>query len=163
VFFRVFSAGLIELLCLVLIAPGSFGQKNAAPGTTQLSSLIEKAERGDSKAQFELGDRYERGISVKQNIKRAFECYQKAADEGLPQAQFRLGSSYEYGFNGQSGFKPNAAEAIRWYRKAADQNYVQAEIKLGNIYAYGISGSLDRKDAAEALRWFQKAADQGRQ
>jgi TPR repeat protein len=161
VFFRVFSAGLIELLCLVLFTAGSFGQKNTAPATSQLSSLIEKAEHGDSKAQFELGGRYERGISVKQNIERAFEWYRKAADEGLPQAQFRLGSSYEYGFNGRSGFKPNAAEAIRWYRKAADQNYVQAEIKLGNIYAYGIQGSVDRKDAAEALRWFLKAADQG--
>jgi len=151
------------MLCFVLIAAGSFGQKNAAPGTTQLSTLIEKAERGDSKAQFELGGLNERGISVKQNVEKAFEWYRKAADGGWPQAQFKLGSSYEYGVYGQSGtlLKPNAIEAIRWYRKAADQNYVQAEIKLGNIYAYGILGSLDHKDAAEALRWFQKAADQG--
>jgi TPR repeat protein len=65
---------------------------NAAtpPATTTLDDLRAKADAGDSKAQFSLGEMYSNGKGVTQNFDEAIKWYRKAADQGDAYAQLKL-------------------------------------------------------------------------
>ena len=45
------------------------------------------AEQGDPEAQYYLGLMYEMGFGLKQDYFKAFELYQKAAEQGIAKAQ----------------------------------------------------------------------------
>ena len=65
--------------------------------TDSLSTLREAADRGDPKAQGELGWRYYTGDGVPKDYGQAVMWYRKAADKGESSAQNRLGVCYEKG------------------------------------------------------------------
>ena len=52
------------------------------------------ALKGDTGAQFNLGDMYDNGEGVRQDYKKAFEWYEKAATQGVVDAQYNLGFMY---------------------------------------------------------------------
>jgi len=58
---------------------------------------------------------YRDGMGVEQNIKRAFELFQQAAEAGDVDAQYCLGQAYE---NGQ-GVAQSDQLAEEWYAKGA--------------------------------------------
>jgi TPR repeat protein len=113
-----------------------------------------KAEKGNAKAQFDLGFRYYSGIDGETNAVEAVNWWRKAAEQGLAEAQSYLGHCYENG----EGVKKDVAEAAKWYRKAAEQNDALSQLSLGGCY-YGGTGV--EKDVAEAAKWYGKAATQG--
>lgn len=116
-----------------------------------VSVLREKAEAGDSIAQFELGQKYRLGIDVKQNYSTAFQWYSKSATQGYDRGQNAIGVMYKHGL----GVKKNYASAHNWYQKAAAQGNLRAQFNLGLMYLNG--DGLD-KDYGYAKELFHQAA-----
>ncbi|HQG29099.1 MAG TPA: caspase family protein, partial [Candidatus Ozemobacteraceae bacterium] len=116
-----------------------------------ISALEKAAERGDARAQEQLGNRYENGDGVARNPARAFEWYRKAAAQGLARAQYRLGNCYHDGF----GVAKNFSSAAEWYEKASQQGERDAQVSLGGMYVYGEGV---KQDFAAAAELYQRAA-----
>jgi len=90
-----------------------------------------RAEKGDSKAQRDLGSRYFYGPGVPQDYPDAARWYCKAAEQGDALAEFSLGLMY---FNGK-GVQQDYTEAARWYRKAAEQGNPKSQFSLAfNVF-----------------------------
>ena len=70
------------------------------------------------------------GEEVDQDYKKAFELYEKSAQQGLASSQNKLGSMYRYG----KGVEVNHAKATEWYWKAYEQGNEEAHYQLGTIY-----------------------------
>lgn len=87
------------------------------------------AEKGDIYSQGMLGDRYYYGKGVKQNYKKAFEWYMKAAKCGVREAQYNVGGCYELG----RGTEMDIDKAIFWYTKAAELGLEEAKRNLVRI------------------------------
>ena len=76
-----------------------------------------------------LGVMYANGQGVKQDYFKAFEWYQKAAEQGNADAQCFLGFMYQYG----QGVKQDYFKAVEWYQKAAEQGNPIAQIYLDRL------------------------------
>ena len=116
--------------------------------------FLKLADKGDAKAQLQIGYQYEYGEGVKKNYQDAVKWYRKAAERGNATAQSNLGSMYE----DAKGVKEDWAEAAKWYRKSAEQGDASGQFRLGRSYQFGIGVPQNRQ---EAIRWFDKAGDQG--
>src|SRR4051794_26852933 len=110
---------LIVLLCLIF--GGSFAF------AIDLTELKAKAEKGDARAQVDLGIAYADGQGVIQDPVEALKWWRKAADQGDAEAQHNIGVSYEKG----EGATKDDVEAAKWFRKAANQGYAEAQYNLG--------------------------------
>ena len=119
-----------------------------------LSTLREKAEAGDPKAQKSLGLLYYNGQGVPQDYAKAASWFRLAARQGYSLAQYNLGLLYA---NGQ-GVPQDYAKAAHWYRLAARQGYSLAQKSLGLLY---YNGQGVPKDYEKALHWWRLAARQG--
>jgi TPR repeat protein len=113
-----------------------------------------RAERGDAKAQFELGVMYAKGTGVVEDVSEAFNWFLKAAEQGIVGAQAEIGWMYKYG----KGTPQNYNESVKWYRKAGEQGDVKAQFTLGTMYK---NGDGVKKDVTEAAEWYRLAAIQG--
>lgn len=111
------------------------------------------AEKGDARAQDELGIRYAQGRGVPQADAEAVRWFRQAAEQGYARAQANLASAFYYG----RGVPQSHAEAVRWARLAAEQGDPEGQQSLGVSYS---EGQGVQKDEAEAARWFRRAADQ---
>ncbi len=105
------------------------------------------------KAQNRLGYMYKKGLGVKQDYKKAFEWYQKSAEQDNSYAQNNLGYNYEKGF----GVEQNYKKAFEWYQKSAEQDNSYAQNNLADMYKKGLGVKQDYKKAFE---WYQKSAEQ---
>jgi TPR repeat protein len=88
------------------------------------------AERGDAKAQFNLGDCYFFGQGIKKDYNEAVQWFRKAAEQGHAKAQLRLGHCYYYG----KGIKQNDNEAVQWVLKAAEQGDEEAQFGFSFLF-----------------------------
>jgi|GEM_PF-344902 len=125
----------------------------ASEKENNIDDLIQKANKGDSDAQYELGVMYYNGEDVEQDSAKAFEWYKKAADRGNKFAQYSIGCMY---ING-NGVEKNAENAFQYYKKAAEQGDVKSQYLLGSFYKDGTGVKQDYK---ESFYWFEKAAMQ---
>lgn len=91
------------------------------------------AEKGNAKAQHNLGVMYDYGRGIPQDYTKASKWYRRAADQGVPEAQHNLGLMY---YQGQS-LQQNYTEAAKWYRRAADQGLADSQVNLGLMYYQG--------------------------
>ena len=81
---------------------------------------------------YELAENYYHGQNgVKEDRAKAFELYQKAAEQGHAEAQYSLGYMYA---NGESVVKDND-KAVLWYGKAAAQGHQKAARFLSGLKA----------------------------
>jgi uncharacterized protein len=122
------------ILVLGLAAPAAAGELDEAVAAahggdyaTALRRLSPLAEKGDARAQFDIGFMHAYGWGVPRNPAEAITWYRKAADQGLGVAQHFLGLAY---VNGE-GVRGDDAEAARWFARAAAQGFAQAEYMLG--------------------------------
>ena len=129
----------------------AYDKKNHAQAIEVFKPL---AEKGDAKAQFQLGLMYDRGQSVPQDYAQAVIWYRKAAEQGFSDAQINLGVMYDIGL----GVAQDDAQALNWYRKAAEQGNPTAQVNLGRKYKNGHGVA---QDDAQAVIWFRKAAEKG--
>jgi hypothetical protein len=81
------------------------------------------AQRGDAKAQVELGVCYCSGAGVPPDYKEAVKWFRRAAEKGNAEGQYRLGVCYYSGI----GVPKDQEEALKWLRKSAKQGNVSAE------------------------------------
>lgn len=112
------------------------------------------ADRGNARAQFNVGYFYRKGFGVTADAAQAAIWYRKAADQGYATAQNNLGFLYSAG----EGVPRDPMQAHHWYQKAAEQGNASAQNNLGWMY---LRGEGMTKDTAQARFWFEKAAAQG--
>ena len=115
--------------------------------------LMPEAEGGNSFAQYSVALLLSKGWGVMQDLPKAAQWYQRAADQGDTDAKVNLGLMYAAG----SGVKKDFGKAARLYREAADAGAAMAQNNLGGAY---LRGEGVERSNREAMRWFQKAADQ---
>lgn len=116
-------------------------------------SVKAKADAGDARTQFNLGERYAEGEGVPKDKNEAVEWYYKAAEQGLADAQFCLGKCYEEAVKVEG----HVEQAVKWFRKAAEQGHAEAQFHLGRIY----TKRGRRYNRAGAAEWLCRAAEQG--
>lgn len=120
-----------------------------------LAALRQRAESGNSDAQYDLAMCYWKGEegAPKDNAK-AFYWMKRSAEQGDAYAQSWVGYFYEEGY----GTEKDDAESFYWYRRAAEQGNRSAQNNLGEHYYYGRGIA---RDFGKAAMWYKKAADQG--
>jgi TPR repeat protein len=154
--------------------------------TESFKHLLNAANMGHPKAQYEVGFMYSSGRGVEQDYEQAREWYAKAAEKGHHPAQDNLGLLYEHGYGGavdkqmakryyEQAAANNSvmghyhlamwyvdegehAKAIEHLKVAAKADIAEAQSQLALCY-YGGQGV--KRNYNEAFEWFQKAADQG--
>lgn len=109
------------------------------PPSPEIQELIQKAEAGDTEAQFELGGLYDFGYGVPRSGKETEKWYKKAAEAGHSEAQNSMGSIYQA--------EERYNDALFWYEKAAAQNNELAINNLAYLYDLGLGVSQDRQKA----------------
>jgi TPR repeat protein len=130
--------------CISLLLSGCGNERTLSEGS--LESVRGTAEQGDARAQYELGEMYDKGEGVAANSGEAAKWYRKAAEQGHPGAQWQLGYKYEYG----SGVAVDNVESIKWFRRAAEQGHGIAQFELAMRYH---TGKGTAKDSVEAYKW----------
>ena len=156
-------------------------------GGYTISKLFERAEKGKSSSQNDLGNCYSYGIGLEQDKLKGLDWYKKAAEKGLSDAIYNVGNCYFHG----EGVEKDLSEALKWfqlaaekkhnvaqyyvarcyeelhypdyevyaaYRKAAEMGESKSQQILGEMYQEG-SCSVT-KDEVEAVSWYRKSAEQ---
>jgi TPR repeat protein len=85
---------MLKVLALLMVTTGVLPvcasadttQTNTQAENTAVPELLARAERGDAKAQFNLGQIYDTGLGVPQDVVQAVAWWRKAADQGFAQA-----------------------------------------------------------------------------
>jgi hypothetical protein len=117
------------------------------------NKLKEKALKGDSKAQFEMGYRFW-NQNTQKDYMEANKWFLMAAKQNNTEAIFLLGLDFERG----NGVRQDEREAFNWYEKAALLGDEDGELQIGCMYLHGIGVEKNLKKAAI---WFLKSARQG--
>ena len=108
---------------VILLAATMSAVTACSPSSSEKDNVFIRAEKGDAKAQFVLGLKYDTGKGVRQDYTEAEKWYRKAAEQGYAEAQFNLGTMYDEG----RGVRQDYAEAAKWYRKAKDQGVASVQ------------------------------------
>jgi TPR repeat protein len=88
---------------------------NSPPPKPLRERLLDRALKGDTEAQFDLGKNYETGrIGLPKDMSQALHWYREAAAHGEPFAEASLGILYHFG----KGVKQDEFEACVWYERA---------------------------------------------
>jgi TPR repeat protein len=83
---------------------------------------------------------------------KAFDLFQRLANQGNPIAQYNLAVMYDYGLASN-----NHSQMVTWYLKAAEQGISQAQFSLGILYSQGREVNYDLE---QAVFWLKKSASQ---
>jgi len=92
-----------------------------------------------------IGYMHYTGQGVEKDLKKAFEWYEKAADQGHAKAQNFIGWMYQTGQVVESDTK----KAIEYYTKAANQGFDVAYTNLASLYYW-------KEDYKNAFEWYNK-------
>ena len=109
------------------------------------------AEKGNAEAQYKVGEMYETGFGVKQDMKQARSWITKSAGQGHETASFKL-LYWDVEKNGLTGENKTKVDALN--TKAAAGN-AQAQYYVGKMHAHGIGV---KKNPDKAITWLNKAA-----
>ena len=143
----------LALLALCLCVP-VVGAEKKKPLPKDFKSLKALAEKGDARAQYTLGRKYDLAQEVPEDDVEAVKWYRKSAEQGYAKAQRNLGLMYYAG----EGVPQDDNEAMNWFRKSAEQGDADGQHSLGVMYSFGRGVPKDDK---EAVKWYRKAAEQG--
>jgi TPR repeat protein len=125
-------------------------QKNFTRAREIYESL---AEKGDVKAQYNLGLMYASGDGVAYDAAKAASYFKKAAEQGYPDAQYTLAVMT---FNKELE-NLDYMQAIQWYQAAAKQGHLKSQENLGILF---YRGDAIEQDLNSSIYWFQLAANQ---
>lgn len=159
---RVSAFLMITLLMGSLLTPHALADMSAAQeayneGDKQLAFDLWKnaAEKGDSNAQFNVGNMLATGDGVSQSFQVANIYYRLAADQGHEEAQIFLATNYRLG----QGTAIDIEQAMELLSTAAAAGHPIAQFDLAEIY---LNDSLALPNsAAMAAGWYEGAAAQG--
>jgi hypothetical protein len=117
-------------------------------------TTLAKAESGDARAQYAVGEMLLTGRGAELNETLAYEWISRAAAQNHLKAIFKLGFLHLVG----AGIEQDPAKAYSYFRLAADQDYGPAQFHLAKLYAQGLGVT---KDNSVALSLFGKAKQNG--
>ena len=140
-------------LAILLIFMAVTLQVNAAGDyvwEAKFAKELPKAEKGNVKSQYAIGEMYEKGKGTEPDTVQAFKWYVKAAGKGNKKAAYKVGLFYYKGTAVTKDYK----KARSWFTKSADKNYARAEYYLGQIYENGRGAS---RNYNTALKWYKRA------
>lgn len=111
------------------IRGGEYVAADKASYASALQTWLPLAKEGNTEAQTNLGEIFEKGLGVPPQYDLAVQWYGLAAEQGFPRAQINLGSLHERGL----GVPKDISKALEWYRRAsglgaANISYVPAEV-----------------------------------
>jgi TPR repeat protein len=154
-----FSKLQVTLGLMLMAVLNVSGQEAAAPPPNghqpTVPELQQRAEAGDSEAQYQLALRYSSGHSVPHDGSEALKWFRKSAENGHAMGQVSLGLICR---EGNYGVKRDDAQAGDWFRKAADQGNAHGQSELGFMYERGEGVPQDDR---EAVKLYALAAAQG--
>ncbi len=122
-----------------------------------LEQLRLRADKGDVKAQVELGLRYFIGRGARQDDDQAERWLQRAAAQDDLKAYVALGWFYI----NASRPKTDRERGVALYRVAAERGDIEAMYNLAEQYNLGRGVPTNESHAEAAVRWFRKVADFG--
>lgn len=108
------------------------------------------ANKGNAEAQFKVGEMYETGFGVKQDMKQAEEWIRKAAGKGHETAGFKL----LYWDVEKNGLNAGNKAKVDELNKKANAGNAQAQYYVGKMYAHGVGV---KKNPDTAVDWLSKA------
>ena len=118
--------------------------------------LEQVAERGDTHAQYRMGQLYRDGPLLIPDNHKAKHWLTQAAKQGLPEAQYALGKL----LLSDDWEVRDPDEGIRWLNQAAENGNHFAAYRLGKEY---LTGEALTKDTSKAAKWFTQSAEAGNQ
>jgi GAF domain/Sel1 repeat len=118
---------------------------------TDVNRILNRANAGDSIAQYEMALRYADGEGVPQNYQYAMAWFAKAAAKGNDKAQWKLGLGYIKGI----GVPHDERKAVVWFKRAANHGDIRAQSALSDVY---LSGRGVPRDYVRAYTWANIAA-----
>jgi len=121
---------------------------------TVVSKWQPLAERGDPRAQFNLGMMYFDGYGEANNYFAAAKWFWRASKQGHAKSQLKLGTMYYKGI----GVTESKSKAAKLYRMSAAGGNGKAQTLAGLVYGEGLGVDQDFKEAA---KWYQLAAEKG--
>jgi hypothetical protein len=155
--FHQLTASLVLSLCISTASAATLEEAKAAIQAKDFKTAAaiynELAEKGDAKAQYNLGLMYSRGDGVKQNFNEALKWYRLSAEQGFAEAQYNMGVILLR----PEWVKADYEESINWYTKAAEQGHLRSQVALGVAY---LRGEVVQYDPVAAQRWFMIASEQ---
>lgn len=95
--------------------------------TENLDTIIQRADKGEAQAQYELAIKYLNEPQPNLKLTDIADWLKQAAKQGHAKAQYELGKMYREG----SGVPKNLIKAIDWFQKAAEQGFAKAQFHLG--------------------------------
>ncbi|MGV7222027.1 MAG: tetratricopeptide repeat protein [Nitrospinales bacterium] len=156
----IFGCSLIIALSLVFVPAyaGDLQEGVEAYKDEDFETVLTKwqplAERGDPKAQFNLGMMYYDGYGDANNYFAAAKWFWRASKQGHAKAQLKLGTMYYQGI----GVDENKSKAAKLYRMSAKGGNGKAQTLAGLVYGEGLGVDQDFKEAA---KWYELAANKG--
>lgn len=118
------------------------------------NELMQKAQNGNAKAQYQLGKMYQYGSNgLNKNASEAIKWITKAAENKHAEANQQLGLWYTYGFN---NIEKNYNEAEKWWLRAAELGDCDSQAIIGEWY---YRGEYTTKNSSKAIYWFKKYMD----
>lgn len=148
------QAALVDTAALNALYDEGLSLRQGGAEDEAIIRFKEAAERGHGPAAFELGEAYNQGRGVDQDLSAGAKWINAAAARGEPRAQYVVGAAYYNGDDVEQDF----VRAAGYLENAADQNYAPAQFLLAECYANGRGVT---KNLAWAARWYGKAAEQG--
>jgi TPR repeat protein len=139
----------LRIACLILVLLFQEGCENKDEMT---AAIKERADRGDSEAQWRLGVNLLTGNTTDDTKAAAFQWISKSANHGNRIGEFWLGKLY---WTGQ-GTETNRSEALHWIQKSAEKGLADAETWMGKAY---LNGDGLNQSYKQAQSWLKRAAE----
>lgn len=130
---------------MVLMAASAMAQ-------TWSAELQKRAEGGDVKAQYELGEVLFNGLGTEKKVIDGLTWYATSAGNGYAEAQYKTGFLCEV-------LTENYQQAAEWYKMAADQGHPAAQEQLAVLYLDGRGVEQNIPEAVRLLRACGEKAD----
>jgi TPR repeat protein len=124
-------------------------------GWADLKELQQAAQKGNHKAETQLGEMMLRGDGIAKDEAGGVALLEKAARAGQSSAAFRIGMLLA---NGDAGVTKDPVRALAYFRAAAAGAEAEAFFNIGAAYA---SARGVKRDYAEALGWLIVARQHG--
>ncbi len=106
-----------------------------------------------SETMYNTGVFYADGLGIKQDHKKAFYWFKKAADRGDDIAMFRLALIYSDGL----GVASNLQESLDWLKRAVVAGNLDAKVLLAQVYS---EGKLVTQNNSLAIKLLREAVEQ---
>lgn len=139
------------LLAVMLVSLAGCARKITMPPETSYSpELKQRAERGNLRAQHQLGLSYWFGRGVQQDSAEGLAWLNAAAEKNYAPSQYVVGAIL-MGMDEEE-------KAFDIILKAADQGIAEAQVQMGDFYNHG---TVVPRDVAQAIQWYEKGGQGG--